>query len=433
MKKVLAAVLAGAMLTASMAGCSGTASSSSSSKAASDSKADSTAATSTASAEDEALTCTLNVWGPAEDQAKDKGNWLPTTCEQFKKLHPKWNITFKYSACSEGDAGKTVTQDPSAAGDVYFFANDQINTLISANALSELGGSTVDEIKSSCSKEIIDSVTVKDSVYGVPFTTNTWFMYYNKSKFSDTDVKSLDAMLKKGKVAFPISNSWYLPAFFIANSCTMYGDKGTDESAGIQFGGDKGTEVTKYLATLVANPNFKNDADGSGLAGLRDGSISAYFSGSWDAAAVKEALGSNFGAVSLPTVNIGGSEKQLKSFSGSKAIGVNPNTKNPQVAVALAKYLGGADAQRSHYKLRSIVPCNTEVLKDTDIQKDAMVTAQNETFEKTSIIQPFVASMKDFWTPTENFGKALISKEITKDNAASKVEALTKAYKNPVS
>lgn len=83
--------------------------------------------------------------------------------------------------------------------------------------------------------------------------------------------------------------------------------------------------------------------------------------------------------------------------------------------------------------LRSIVPCNTEVLKDTDIQKDAMVTAQNETFEKTSIIQPFVASMKDFWTPTENFGKALISKEITKDNAASKVEALTKAYKNPVS
>ncbi len=430
MKKALAAVLAGAMLTAGLTGCGGTAASST---AASATKSGTSSAASTASKEDEALTCTMNVWGPAEDQAADKGKWLPTMCEDFKKQHPKRNITFKYSACSEGDAGKTVTQDPSAAGDVYFFANDQLNTLIAANALSQLGGSTVDEIKANCSKEIIDSVTVKDGIYGVPFTTNTWFMYYNKSKFTQDDVKSLDKMLKKAKISFPLSNSWYLPSFYLANGCTMFGKDGKDESAGIQFGGDKGTAVTKYLATLVKNPNFVNDADGSGLAGLRDGSISAIFSGSWDAAAVKEALGSNYGAASLPTANIGGSDKQLLSFSGSKAIGVNPNTKNPQVAVALAKYLGSADAQRSHYKLRSVVPCSTEVLKDSNVQADIMVMAQNNTFQKTSVIQPFVAAMNNFWTPAENFGKALISKQITTDNAAAKTEALNKALANPVS
>ena len=37
---------------------------------------------------------------------------------------------------------------------------------------------------------------------------------------------------------------------------------------------------------------------------------------------VKEILGDNFGAVSLPTVKINGTDKQLKAFAGSKAIAV---------------------------------------------------------------------------------------------------------------
>ena len=45
--------------------------------------------------------------------------------------------------------------------------------------------------------------------------------------------------------------------------------------------------VTDYLVDVVANPNFINDADGAGLAGLRDGSVNAVFSGTWNAEAVK--------------------------------------------------------------------------------------------------------------------------------------------------
>ena len=53
---------------------------------------------------------------------------------------------------------------------------------------------------------------VDGGIYGVPFTTNTWFMYYNKKTFTEDDVKSLDTMLEKGKVSFPLSNSWYIAA-----------------------------------------------------------------------------------------------------------------------------------------------------------------------------------------------------------------------------
>ncbi len=376
----------------------------------------------TVATEEEEITATIKVWSPSEDQSAENGNWLGTMCDAFNEAHPNWNLTFEYGVCAEGDAKTQVGQDPTAAADVYMFANDQLTDLIAANGIAKLGGETESYVKETNSQAIVDSVTVDGAVYGVPFTTNTWFMYYDKSAFTEDEVKNLDTMLAKDKVSFPLNNSWYIASFYVANGCTLFGD-GTDEAAGINFGGENGAAVTTYLANMVANPNFVNDKDGSGLAGLRDGSVKAMFSGSWDYAAVKEALGDNFGVTVLPSITINGEAKQMKSFAGSKAIGVNPNSQYPQVAVALAKFLGSAEAQQSHYDLRSIVPCNTELLAQEAVQADALVVAQNATFDTTSILQPFVSKMGNYWTPAENFGNSLLNGEVTADNAAEMTES----------
>ncbi len=373
---------------------------------------------------------TLTVWGPQEDQADENG-WLPTMCQKFAAAHPEWNITWKYGVCSEGDAGKNVTADPSAAADVYFYANDQLGTLMQANAIAQLGGKYLDEVLADNSDSMIASVTGTDGgVYGVPFTANTWFMYYDKSVFSEEDIKSLDTMLEKGKVAFPLTNAWYLASFYVANGGTLFGENGVDATAGIQFGGENGTAVTAYLANLAANPNFVNDADGVGLDGLRNGNISAIFSGTWDAANVQEALGENFGAAQLPTITLNGEAKQLKAFAGSKAVGVNPNCKNPEVAVALAVYLGSADAQKAHYEMRQIIPCATSVLTDDAIKTDVVAVAQGNTVANTAIVQPSIPEMGAYWTPAESMGKALVNGEITADNAAEKTEAFAASLNN---
>lgn len=370
---------------------------------------------------DETITATIKVWGPSEDQSADYGSWLQTTCEKFNEEYPNWDISFEYDVCPEGDAGTMVSQDPTASADVYFFANDQLTKLVSANGISKLGGETAEYVQSTNSPKIVDSVTVDGSIYGVPFTSNTWFMYYNKSVFSEEDIKSLDTMVSKAKISFPITNSWYLPAFFLGNGGTMYGD-GTDEAAGVNFGGENGLAVTNYLIDLMANSNFADDRDGSGIAGIRDGSIAAIFSGSWDYSNVKEALGDDFGVAQPPTFTINGEEKQITSFAGSKAIGVNPNCQYPQIAVALAKYLASPEAQKSHYELRSVIPCNTEVLSEDVFKNDEVVLTQDNTVNNTSFNQPFVAKMSDFWTPTENFGKSIKNGEVTHDNAEQKTE-----------
>ena len=368
----------------------------------------------------------LMVWSPSQDQAKDNGEWLQTCCNRFAELHPEWDITYVYGVVDETAAGTTISQDTEASADVFMFTNDVLNNLIDAGAMAKFGGIYADEIKATNSEALLASLTVDDYIYGVPFTTNTWFMYYDKSVFTEEDVKSLDAMLAKGVVSFPFTNSWYLPAFYFGNGCTLFGD-GTQEELGADFGGDNAVEVTNYLIDLYNNPNFVVDADGSGLAGMRDGSIKAMFTGSWDAAALKEILGDNMGVAALPTFTLNGVEKQMYAYAGSKAIGVNVHSKYMVQAIQLAIYLGGAEAQQLHYDLRTVIPCNTELLADPAIASDELVAAQNDTFDRTSILQPFVASMTNCWTPVENLGKGIRSGTITHENAAEQTKAMNDA------
>ena len=373
-----------------------------------------------AAAEDEAWEGDLTVWSPQEDQDT---NWLQDQCEAFAAEHPNWKINFNYGVCPEGEAKDNVTKDVEAAADVYMLANDNIPDLVSAGALSELGGDYLGYVTSTNSDSILASVTYNDSVVAFPFTPNTWFMYYDKSVFSEDDVKNFDTMLEKAgeagkKVSFKLTDSWYIEAFYVANGCTLFGD-GTDTDAGIDFGGDKAAAVTEYLVDLAANPNFLVDADGSGLAGLGD-SVAALFSGTWDAEAVKEKLGDNMGVAALPTVTIDGKEGQMKSFIGSKAIGVNPNAENQQVAMSLAAYLAGEKAQTAHYEMRNLLPSNINI----SLADDPIATAVTNVMTDTSIMQPLCKEMSNYWTPAENMGKNIQSGEVTKDNAAEKTEEM---------
>ncbi len=370
--------------------------------------------------EDEAWEGDLTVWSPQEDQDT---NWLQDQCEAFAAEHPNWKINFNYGVCPEGEAKDNVTKDVEAAADVYMLANDNIPDLVSAGALSELGGDYLGYVTSTNSDSILASVTYNDSVVAFPFTPNTWFMYYDKSVFSEDDVKNFDTMLEKAgeagkKVSFKLTDSWYIEAFYVANGCTLFGD-GTDTDAGIDFGGDKAAAVTEYLVDLAANPNFLVDADGSGLAGLGD-SVAALFSGTWDAEAVKEKLGDNMGVAALPTVTIDGKEGQMKSFIGSKAIGVNPNAENQQVAMSLAAYLAGEKAQTAHYEMRNLLPSNINI----SLADDPIATAVTNVMTDTSIMQPLCKEMSNYWSPAENMGKNIQSGEVTKDNAAEKTEEM---------
>ena len=376
---------------------------------------------------------TLKVWGPQEDQA-DENSFLPVACEKFDEAHPEWDIEFVFEVCGEGDAGNNVTKDPTAAGDVYAFASDQLGTLRQANAIARLGGAALDQVMNANYGDAQDLVilSVSDSegaVYGVPFTPNTWFMYYDKSVYTEEDIKSLDAMMAKKPVAFPITNTWNLPAFYFAVGGTMYGN-GTDASQGVMFGGETGAAATKYIANAVANGTMFDDANGAAKDMIKNGQIGAMFSGTWDAKNLSDILGENYGAAQLPCITVDGKECQLKAFNGTKAYAANPNSANLQAATALAAWLGSTEMQKLHYEIRNgeVIPVDVS-LADLYASNPAAI-AQENTMAYTSTLQPNITEMGNYWANAGAMGTALANGEINDGNALDQTNAWNDGINN---
>ena len=361
---------------------------------------------------------TLKVWAPQVDQETEE-SWLPVMLAKFEEAHPEYAITWDIGVCGEGDAAGIVKNDPAAAADVYFYANDQMGTLIEAGALAKLGGSYLETVKANYAQTHVDLLTYTDGgVYGFPTAPNTWFMWYNKSVFTEEDVKSLNTMLEKGVVSFPMDNSWYTGSFWFGVGGTVFGPQGIDAAAGIDFSSDLCAEAAKFMIDFASNPNFKNDVDGTGVAGMLDGSISAMFSGDWDEPNLAP-LGENLGCAVLPTFTLANGETyQMKSFASNKAVGVNPNAANPKAAMQLAEFLTSAESLTLRYELSGYIPAVNGA--EVDSATAAVVSEQMAT---ATIAQPVLAEMANFWDPVKNFGLNILNGTITKDNVVDMIAA----------
>ena len=159
------------------------------------------------------------------------------------------------------------------------------------------------------------------------------------------------------------------------------------------------------------------DADGLGNSGMKSGEVAAYFSGSWEYDGLKEALGDKLGACQLPTATIGGEAKLMKSFAGSKAVAVNPNTANSKAAMQFAAFLASVDAQKARYEIRAAIPVATALAEDPTIAADPVASAILNTIANTSVLQPTLQEMGNWWTPIETLGNNIVNGAVTKDNA----------------
>lgn len=413
LKKVAAICMTASMAMGCLAGCG------------SDGGSESTKGNDAANTEQqETQSIELTVWAPQEDQtATDEypEGMLQALCEKFDEEHEEWDITFKFGVMSEADAAESAMKDLEAAADVFMFANDQIPKMVAAGALARFGGTTVEEMQKHNSEAMAQSVTYEDAVYGIPFTPNTYFLYYDKSKFSEDDVKSLEAMMEKDlgdgvhNFSCALGNSWYLPMFYYAAGGELFGENGDDEEAGTTFGDC--VNATEYVIDLANNSKFFREESGASIAKFKDGTLGAFVSGSWDAEAIKEGLGDNFGVTKLPTIELDGKDCQLYSLAGSKCVGVNPKSASMAASVALAAYLGGEEAQQTRFEVRNITPTWDTVTESEEVEKDLVAAAQILQINEASKTQPVVSKMNDFWSPMESLGKAILQGDVTLDNA----------------
>ena len=387
MKKQISLALAGAMAL-SLAACGGSASTATSTPEAA-SAAESTAASTEAAAEGDVLDqaaaaafskdVTLTMWGAEEDQ-----DLLREISDKFIEKYGNYGgkITINLGAQSESTAKDTVLTDPTAAADVYAFADDQLNELVKAGALQEVQ-LNADDIKSRNTPASVDAATVDGKIYAYPLTAdNGYFMFYDKSFFTEDDVKSLDTMMEKAaaagkKVSMDVANGWYLYSFYAGAGLKLgLADDGVNTVC--NWNEAPGADVTQAVIDICKNPGFIALKDEEFTGKLKDGTLVAGVNGTWRANDAAEVWGDNYAACKLPTYTLNGEQVQMASFSGFKLIGVNPHSANVGAAMLLADFVTNEENEGLRFKERTQGPSNINALAAASSPALTAVVDQSE-------------------------------------------------------
>lgn len=382
---------------------------------------------------------TLKVWAPAEEQ-----NILRALCEAFNDSMASYKITFKFEEVPEPEAYKTVSKDPAAAADVFYFANDQLANLIDGGYIAEVPSEISDRISPVLDDAAVESCKSGGKLYSFPFTANVWYLYYNKSLFekANVDTSSLDSIMGANidgcdfNFSIPLDNGWYIGGFFLGeNGCTLFGADGKDPTS-CDWNNETGVAIVKYLKGLQeTNKLYKDNGSADTIGLLESGKCASFCTGSWNAVAIRKALGDNYAACKLPsfTFDVNGKKvtKTINPFGDYKSIGVSKQTENPAAAFLLAEFLVSPWAQEQRLAARSMAPTHKEVMELALQGKynDPGVVANIEQ-TKQVVPRPTISQLANYWTPAGGIGGNItgLTAKVADDAAIKKM--LDKAVKN---
>lgn len=374
---------------------------------------------------------TLKVWCPSNQI--DTGI-MDEQQKAFQAEHPEWNITWDTTAVGEDTCQESVLRDVEAAADVFFFANDQLPDLVSAGAIAQLGGSAAEMVNSTMSEAVINTAMADGKLYAIPFTHNTFFMFYDKTLLSEDDIKTMEGIMavqlpdNAYNFYFESSGGWKLGAWYYGAGLSVFGADGSDLSAGVDWNNATGLAVTNYIIDLINNPKCAYDGEIAVSELIGDHRIGAWWDGAWNYDMYHDVLGDDLGMAVIPTFNPDGTDYQLLGFYGSKCIGVNAKSQNPAAAVAFASFLGNEANQILRFEKSAQIPTNNNAASSDAVKADALATVLVNESNNCSVAQPVNATFSArYWTYAGAIPTEIRSGEINKDNAQSKLDTFVAA------
>ncbi len=427
MKKKLIAMLMATAMTVSMAGCDDGGNNASTSDGESSSAATEQSSQGTAQVTD----VSLKVWCPANQV--DTGI-MDEQQKAFAELHPEWNITWTTEIVGEDKCKEELLKDVEAGADVFMFASDQLTQMVDAGAIAQLGGIAEKMVQETIAESVRATAMVGDATYAIPFTHNTFFMFYDKSLMTEEDVTSLERILDKEtpegvyNFYFESAGGWKLGAYYYGADLTVFGPQGNDLSVGCDWNNETGVAVTNYLIDLIKNPKTAYDGEISVTELIGDHRLGVWFDGAWNYDTYKNILGDDLGLAILPTFHPDGNDYQLKSFYGSKAIGVNSHSKNMAAAVAFATFLGNEENQTLRFEKSAQVPANVNAAGSEAVMADPVAAVLLEEVDEASVVQPSHSTFSSrYWTYANTIPTEIRGGDLTKDNVQEKLDTFVNA------
>lgn len=379
-KKIVAGLMLTTVLCMALGGCGSNTANESSDVSEAVVPGAETSSTETVSGTDEADNgvVELTVW--SEEDNFDLLNQMIDSFKQKYAGQAEFEINLVQG--SDAETKNVLLGDIHNGADVFPFADDQLSAMVAAGALYPVPNA--DEVKNANIEEAVSAASINGTLYAYPMTAdNGYFLYYDKNVLSDEDVQTMDGMLAALEAAgktfsMQLNSGWYLYSFF-GNTGLEFGvnDDGVTNYCNWNAteGDIKGIDIAQAILNITSSPAFVNEEDGDFVAGIQNGSVAAGISGVWNAVTVKEAWGSDYGAVKLPTYTVAGQQVQMASFTGYKMMGVNAYSKHPEWAAKLADWFTNEENQTLRFEQRAQGPSNSNAAASDAVKQVPAIQA----------------------------------------------------------
>lgn len=278
--------------------------------------------------------------GDSKQQVKDDGvirvwvgeestEFYQKKCDEYLADHPEFGYKIEVKGMDTGSIAGTISNDPTAAADIYTVAHDNIGKLASTQCAKpitdeKLIAQVLADNPEAFQKVIYSNLNGNSYLYGVPYISQALFLYYNKALVTEEQAQSFEGLREAAKAAGTkaitvtgddgFNMSFALLAQKVSDhSTTVKIFEGADPTSGGSKGesncqGDDTVAVFRWLQAFAADPNGFKWASSDGWDADLDKNnkgVLSVIGGAWHYNTAKAALGeTNLGIALIPTFTL---------------------------------------------------------------------------------------------------------------------------------
>lgn len=371
----------------------------------------------------------ITVWVGGESVA-----FYKKVCKEFFKAHSEYSFHASVKGVDTGTVAGTITTDPSAAADIFTVAHDNIAKLVDAEAAYPIKNEgLIKQVVDDNPQAFKDVIYAKAkgeeqaSLYGVPYISQSLFLYYNKKFVSDEQAKTFDGLKAAAQAAGQQTKAFTVTGTDGFNfSFVHLAKKTSDKSSTLKiykdgerfnnyFQGDDEVALVRWANEMFADPNGGMWPSENWITDVQNEKVVALIGGAWHYDSFAASC-DDFGITMIPTFKLtanqvagltgvaagdeyrGGTFADCKVFMMNMSVG-QADEKKQEVVQELMKFLSSKDIQK-----RSFIECNNvpafagvaeyieSIKNDISASQYALGRAQTQMSE-FGIAQPFVKSL----------------------------------------
>lgn len=319
---------------------------------------------------------------------EESAEFYQKACDEYVAAHPEFGYKIEVKGMDTGSVAGTITNDPTAAADIYTVAHDNIGKLASTQCAKPitneaLVAQVLADNPDSFQKVIYSTLNGTKYLYGVPYISQALFLYYNKALVTEEQAQSFEGLREAAKAAGTkaitvtgddgFNMSFALLATKVDDhSTTVKIYEGAEAVSGGSKGesnaqGDDTVAIYRWLQAFAADPNGFKWASSDGWDADLDKNnqgVLAVIGGAWHYNTAAAALGeTNLGIALIPTFTL--TAEACEGLSGVKAgdiyrggtfadckcfmINANSAASKYQKEQELIMYLSGKEVQNESY------------------------------------------------------------------------------------